>query len=112
MEYSTKYWVVVAILALVLLVGTGALSVWICKLYDTQKPPSLPPGVSPFPDVVPIVTPPTTSPTVGNTCYKWCGNQLCPEASQFVATQMINATVPAHPPTLSQKMQCVLKTTR
>ena len=76
-EFTTKYWVVVSVLALVLLVGTGALSVWICKLYDTEKAPSLPPGVSPFPDVVPIVIPPATDPTQ-NMCYQWCGSTECP----------------------------------
>ena len=76
-EFTTKYWVVVSVLALILLVGTGALSVWICKLYDTEKAPSLPPGVSPFPDVVPIVIPPATDPTQ-NMCYQWCGSTECP----------------------------------
>ena len=81
MEYSTKYWIVVVVLALVLLVGTGALSVWICKLYDTEKAPSLPPSVSPFPDVVPNVLPPPTDPTI-NTCYKWCSDgKPCPEVT-------------------------------
>ena len=76
-EFTTKYWVIVSVLALVLLVGTGALSVWICKIYDTEKTATLPPGVSPFPDVVPVVTPPTTDPTL-NTCYQWCGGSECP----------------------------------
>ena len=78
MEFSTKYWIIVVVLALVLLIGSGALSVWICKLYDTEKAPSLAPGVSPFPDVVPFVTPPATDPTV-NTCYKWCDGKVCPD---------------------------------
>lgn len=76
-EFTTKYWIIVSVLALVLLAGTGALSVWVCKIYDTEKAPSLPPGVSPFPDVVPSVVPPATDPTV-NMCYQWCGNQVCP----------------------------------
>lgn len=79
MEFTTKYWVVVMVIALILLVGSGALAVWICKIYDTQTPPSLPPSVSPFPDVVPIVEPPSVDP-VSNNCYKWCNNnELCPD---------------------------------
>ena len=79
MEFSTKYWIIVVAIALILCLGTGALSVWICKLYDTEKLVSLPPGVSPFPDVVPYVMPPATDPTVNN-CYKWCSDgKPCPE---------------------------------
>lgn len=79
MDFTTKYWVIVIVLALVLLVGTGALSVWICKIYDTQKPPALPPGVSPFPDVIPDVEPPSVDP-VSNNCYKWCSDgNVCPD---------------------------------
>jgi hypothetical protein len=77
MEFTTKYWIIVIVLALILLAGTGALSVWICKIYDTEKPASLPPSVSPFPDVIPIVQPPTVDPAINN-CYSWCspGQQL------------------------------------
>jgi hypothetical protein len=85
MEFTTKYWVIVMVVALVLLLGSGALAVWICKIYDTQTPPSLPPAVSPFPDVVPIVIPPSVDPVLNN-CYKWCGTTLC-EDSKVTCTR-------------------------
>ena len=96
-EFTTKYWIVVSVLALVLLVGTGALSVWICKLYDTQKSATLPPGLSPFPDVVPIVDPPSTDPTV-NTCYKWCGNTLCTDTKPVSCSTDLDCQNQCTPP--------------
>ena len=96
-EFTTKYWIIVGVLALVLLIGTGALSVYICKIYDTEKTVMLPAGVSPFPDVVPRVDPPTTDPTVNN-CYKWCGTTTCPHVKQQACTTnlecQLNCDVP------------------
>jgi len=87
MNFNTKFWIVVVILALVLLVGSGALSVWICKIYDTTKRQALPPGVSPFPDVIPNVQPPATDPVI-NTCYKWCSDRkVCPDSVTKCNTQ-------------------------
>lgn len=96
-EFTTKYWVVVSVVALVLLVGTGALSVWICKIYDTQKTATLAPGLSPFPDVVPIVDPPSTDPTV-NTCYKWCGNSLCTDTKPVTCSTDLDCQNQCTPP--------------
>lgn len=96
-EFTTKYWVVVSVVALVLLVGTGALSVWICKIYDTQQTATLASGLSPFPDVVPIVDPPSTDPTV-NTCYKWCGNSLCTDTKPVTCSTDLDCQNQCTPP--------------
>lgn len=101
-DFGTKYWVVVIVLALILLAGTGALSVWICKIYDTQKTQTLAPGISPFPDVVPVVTPPTTDPTL-NMCYKWCDGVECPNN---VTTTCGNNDVCVKPTTCSTNLDC------
>jgi hypothetical protein len=105
-EFTTKYWIVVSVLALVLLVGSGALSVWICKIYDTDKTATLPPGVSPFPDVVPIVNPPATDPTL-NMCYKWCGNKECPNGTS--SNPCTNNSVCIKPTTCSNDGDCQSK---